>query len=195
MAKRRTRSKSKHVEPGDTVRFKSKRHGVHVGKVASLRIRKSRKRERMARSLGLPTGNCETTIAQIACDDFDGYFETNVLDCTIVEKGFIEDRFIENDAAVKVRRVKDSRRSHDRKRREARTQQAYENDLTSLADGEEIVVQFKDGERRVVFRGFTASGNVRFEHGVKSKTDWLGKTTTAPRIRSTSPKFVKRVSA
>lgn len=86
----------------------------------------------------------------------------------------------EREVLDRLREVKGQiERSKSRVRSE-RYEQADENDLTRLRDGDQIEVQFRSGSwLPATFAGFVpGSGNVRFV--------WAGRTKTC------SPKFVRR---
>jgi len=153
---------------GDKVMFKSSRGKTIQGLIARFTTKTSRKRQRLARQLGINDSGT-TEMAEIAMEDEVGYWKVPLHMLTLVKKASKKDV---NKAIEKISDAK-HKIAESKHKRALQNQEKIENrGLEDLKPGDEIEVKFKGGywlKRK--FRKISASGKIGFV-GQYGKNRW-----------------------
>lgn len=172
------------IKTGDKIKFRDRKGNVIVGRVSRIREKKYRgKRRELAMRFGGTLGHM---VAEVAPENFNGYYTVPLTMCEVVEDGDREDAMI---AREKVGEVKAARKSQQRERTTRKVTEAISRDITRLRVGDKIEVKFRDSSWwPAIYEGMTRSGNVRFRQAIYSTMPEKG---YHPKTRTTSPQYVR----
>lgn len=155
-------NKRQSVKVGDRVRFRingKRLKGTQVGTVTRIRASYSRKRKKLAASIGIYDDGYKGELAEVDVDGFSGYASVPVRDLEVI--GEASDTF---KAMSRVAEAKVKRRNQQARKANANCERATAAGLDGLRAGDIVEVQYVGGYwLKRTFLGFTASNRVRFE--------------------------------